>query len=99
MCLKRIIGNEEEGVYGSAWIKKRRYWSRRVHGKGINNYFRSKNIGYVEYLSGEWDETKFNFFKEHYYSIMIMSTFSVFTMPESQKEERSMVNGEVFKSN
>ena len=35
--------------------------------------------------------------KDSDYYIMMMSTFSGFTMPEVQKEEISMVNGGVFK--
>ena len=44
-------------------------------------------------LSGEWDEKEFNVFvlKEPDYNIMMMSTFSGFTIPEGQKEERRTV--------
>ena len=50
-------------------------------------------------LSGEWDKTEFNVFvlKGPDYNIMTMSTFSGLTVPEGQKEERKMVNGEVVK--
>ena len=50
-------------------------------------------------LSGEWDETEFNIFvlKEPDYHIMMMSTFSGLTVPEGQKEEIRMVNGEIVK--
>ena len=50
-------------------------------------------------LSGEWDETEFNIFvlKELDYNIMMMSTFSGLTVPEVQKEERRIVNGEIIK--
>ena len=41
-------------------IKKRRYWPRKVHGDGINDYFRSKNISGVGCCSGEWDKIEFN---------------------------------------
>ena len=46
------------------------------------------------YLSGEWDETEFNNFimKEPDYNIMMISTFSGFSVPEGQKEKRRMVN-------
>ena len=43
-------------------IKKRRYWPRKVHGDGINDYFRSKNIGGVGCISGEWDKIEFNIY-------------------------------------
>ena len=39
-----------------------RYWPRRVHRDGIKNYLRSKNIGDMGCLIGEWDETYFNGF-------------------------------------
>ena len=50
-------------------------------------------------LNGEWDKTKFNIFflKEPDYNIMTMSTFLVLTVPEGQKEERRMVNGDIVK--
>ena len=50
-------------------------------------------------ISGEWEKTEFNIFvlKEPDYNIMMMSTFSVLTVSEGQKEERRMVNGEIVK--
>ena len=50
-------------------------------------------------LSGEWDEKEFNIFvlKEPDYNIMMMSTFSGFTVSEGQKEEIRIMNEEVFK--
>ena len=38
--LKGIRETNKRGVYGSALIKKRRYWPTGVHGYSINNYFR-----------------------------------------------------------
>ena len=49
-------------VYGVALIKKRLYWTRGVYGNSINDYFRSKYIGNVGCLSGEWYKTEFNNF-------------------------------------
>ena len=40
--------------------KKMSYWTRGVHGYGINEYFSSKNIGDMGCLSGECDETDFD---------------------------------------
>ena len=59
------------------------------------------NIGDVGCLSGEWDETEFNIFvlKKPDYNIMMMTTFSVLTVTQNQKEERRMVNEEVVKFN
>ena len=81
--LKGLLEMRKRGVYGSALIKKRCYWPRGVYGDAINDYFRSKNIGDVGYLSGEWDETEFNiyFLKEPDYNIMMMLTFSGLTVP------------------
>ena len=55
-------------------IKKRRYWPRGFHREGINDYFRSKNIGNVGCLSSEWDNTEFNVFvlKEPDHNIMMI---------------------------
>ena len=50
-------------------------------------------------ISGEWDKTEFNVFvlKEIDYNIIMMSTFSGLTVPEVQKEDRRMMNGEEVK--
>ena len=39
--------------YGISLIKNRLYWPREVYGDSINDYFRSKNIGDVGFISGE----------------------------------------------
>ena len=78
-----------------------RYWPRGVYGYAINNYVRSKNIGDVGCLSGEWEKTELNIFvlKESDYNITMMSNFSGLIVTESQKEERKMVNGKIVKLN
>ena len=50
-------------------------------------------------LSCQWDDIEFNGFvlKNPDYSIMIVSTFLGLTVPEDQKEDIRMVNGEVVK--
>ena len=35
--LKGLLEMRKRGVYGSALIKKRRYWPSGVHGDGIND--------------------------------------------------------------
>ena len=57
--LKGLLKMRNMRVYGSASIKRRRYWPMGVHGDAINEYFRSKTIGDVGCLTGEWDETDF----------------------------------------
>ena len=46
-------------------------------------------IGYVGYLSGEWDDKYFGIFvmKEPDYNIMVMSTISGLTVMQVHKEE------------
>ena len=44
-----------------------------------------------------WDRVSIIFLKEPYNNILIMSTFLSLTLPEGQKEKRSIVNGKVFK--
>ena len=89
----------KNGVYGSALIKNRRYWPKGFHRDGINNGIRSKNIGDMGCIIGEWDETEFDVFilKEPDHNIMTMSNFLGLTVPECQKEERRMVNREAVK--
>ena len=85
----------KRGVYGSALIKRRCYFYKKVCRYGVNESFSTKN-GDVLCLSGEWDEIEFNIFvmKEPDYNIMIMSTFKGLTVLEDHKEEKIMVNGE-----
>ena len=95
--LKVILEMRNTGVYGSEFIKKRRFWPREVHRDGINEYCSFKN-GDVEFLSGEWDEMKLIFLmKEPDCNIMVMLKYLILTVPDGQKEERKMVNGEVTK--
>ena len=51
------------------------------------------------YLSGECDDPELNILviKEPYYNIMMVSTFSVLTVMEGQKEKKIMVNIDVVK--
>ena len=63
VCVLKVLSEMRGwGVCGSALIKKRRFWPREVHGDGINDYFRSKNIDDVGCPSGEWNEKEFNTF-------------------------------------
>ena len=58
-----IFEKRNRGIYGSALIKKRRYWPMGINLDAINDYYRSKHIGDVGYLSGECDNTEY-FLKE-----------------------------------
>ena len=82
------------GVYGSELIKKRQDWPRKVNVYGINEYFITKNIGGVGYISGEWENIYFNIFiiEEPDYNIMAVSIFSGLTILEIQIKNRRMVN-------
>ena len=40
------------GVYSSAVIKKRRYWPKHIDGKGIDQYFQTKEVGQCDFLPG-----------------------------------------------
>ena len=51
--LKVLLETSKRGVYGSALIKKRRYWYKGVHRYSMNGYFRSKNICDVGFLRGK----------------------------------------------
>ena len=97
--LRGILETRKRGIYGSVLIKKRHFWPRGVHGDGTNEYFSIKNINDVGCISGDWTETEFIFFfmQETDYNIMLVSTLSGLTVPEVQKEEILMMNGEVVK--
>ena len=57
--LKGIFRISMRVVYGSALIKKSLYWPRGVYGDSI--FTSGFKIGYMGCLSGEWEETEFNF--------------------------------------
>ena len=55
--LKVLLEMRKRGFYGISLIKNRLYWPKGVYGDSINDYFRSKYIGDVGFISGEWDKT------------------------------------------
>ena len=72
--LKLISEMRKRGFYGSALIKKRRYWPRGFHRYSMYDYFSVKTFGDVGCCSGEWGKTSLNVFvlKDPDYNIMMM---------------------------
>ena len=66
--LKGLLETRKRGFYRITLIKNSHYWLRGVNGDSINDYFRSKYIGDVGFIIGEWKETEFDIFvlKEPY---------------------------------
>jgi hypothetical protein len=64
-------------VFGSALIKKRRYWPKYIDGDGIQRHFVDKEVGDADALPGTLDGQKFHIFamKEPDYTMMLMSTY------------------------
>ena len=50
--LVTIVKLKKRGVFASALIKKRRYWSKHVNGDQINSHFDDKDIGDADSLPG-----------------------------------------------
>ena len=75
-----------------------RYWHKGVYGDQINNYFSFKK--YVIYDVLLVNVMRWNlivFYEETWLQINTGVKVTSFTVPVGHKEERVMVNGEVFK--
>ena len=60
--LKGLPEMRKMRFYIISLINKRHYWTRGVHGDGINKYYSSKHIGDMVCISDGWDDTEFNIF-------------------------------------
>ena len=39
ICVKKLIGMHERGLYGSSLEKKRKHWPKVIYGDQINDHF------------------------------------------------------------
>jgi hypothetical protein len=86
--LRGLIELFKKGVFGSALIKKRRFWPKDVPGEAIIEYFGDKPIGYTARRPGtSYDNVNFDIFalKEKEYTCMIMSTYGALNVNHNQK--------------
>ncbi|KAG7356336.1 transposase IS4 [Nitzschia inconspicua] len=75
--LKGLIELAKKGVYGSALIKKRKYWPKYIRGDEIKDHFKDMPVGSVDSIGGNLDGIDFDVFcmKEPDYVMMLMSTY------------------------
>ena len=78
----------KRGIFGSAVIKKQRYWPKHINGDQICDYFEGKPVGAVDALPGTLEHIPFHNFclKEEDYTMMVMSTYG--TMGLKDKTNR-----------
>jgi hypothetical protein len=98
--LKALIELVAVGVYGSAVIKKRRFWPKYVDGDGIKAHFLDKAVGDVASLPGTLDGQNFSIFcmKEEDYTMMLMSTYGALReIADGETQREITVDGEKVK--
>jgi hypothetical protein len=90
--LQSLIQLASVGVYGSAVIKKRRYWPKYINGDAIDSQFESKEIGETDSLPGTLDGINFKVFcmKEEDYVMKLMATYGALRPMEGGETKRSL---------
>ena len=75
--LKGLVEMRKRGVFGSAMIKKRRYWPKHVDGEAIKQRFQSKEVGDADSIKGKMDGCEFylSCMKEPDYNLLFMTTY------------------------
>ena len=84
--LKGIVELKKRGIYASALIKKRKYWTKYIKGDVIGQHFDEKSVGDCDSWKGNMDEVPFHVYamKEPDYVMSLMSTYG--TNLQSGKE-------------
>ena len=74
-----ILNLASAGIFSSAVIKKRRYWSKYIGGEAIDQCFAGKTVGSVEALPGSVGRRAFRVFamKEQDYVMKLMTRMEV----------------------
>ena len=93
--LKALIELRKVGVFGSAVIKKRRYWPKDIPGEEIREHFADKNIGDHDTLPGCLDGIKFHIYamKDAGFVSMWMSTYGTQTRVDGHQARRFIKQG------
>ncbi len=75
--LQGLVELKKRGVFASALIKMRRYWTQYVDCKSIKAHFIDKGVGAVDAMHGSLDRVKVFIFamKEPDYVMSLMSTY------------------------
>ncbi len=96
--LKGLIEMRKRGVFGSAMIKKRRYWPKHVKGDEIKAHFVNMDVGSADAIKGTLDGEDFYIvgLKEPDYILMFMSTYGTLDRQgiEQSRQFKDAVNGD-----
>ena len=92
--LEALIALREVGVYGSALIKKRRFWPKYIMGDEIIQHFNNKEVGEVDAIKGMKNGKSFfiHAMKEPDYTMMLMSTYGLLNEEETGGTKRSYLH-------
>ena len=92
--LRGIIELAKKRVYGSAVIKKIRYWTKYINGDAIKQPFADKEVGDHDALPGKLDNVPFHIFclKEEDYVMSLMSSYGC--MGKKGEANRILTNKE-----
>jgi Transposase IS4 len=90
--LKALIELYNQGIFGSAVIKKRRFWPKYIDGDAIDKRFEDRNVGTVEDHPGTLGGVPFKVFvlKEEDYSMKLMATYGARTEVDGGATQRSI---------
>jgi Transposase IS4 len=94
--LDGLIALKEVGVYGSALIKKRKYWPKYIDGDAVIQHFDNKEVGSHDALKGEREGKSFYIYamKEPNYVMMMMATYGTMKEEDDGNAKRTYtVNG------
>ena len=97
--LDALLELKIRGVYGSAVIKKRKYWPKGIKGDEIIEHMHDRSLGDVDALYGTKDNKSFYVYamKDAIYTMMLMATYGSPTIePEGSIARRSVLeNGKM----
>ena len=89
--LNALLALRTHGVFGSALIKKRKFWPKGIDGDNIITHMNNKEVGECDAKLGHVDNKTFYLFamKEPNYTMMMMSTYGTLTEVEEGGAKRS----------
>lgn len=91
--LRGLIELKKHGVYGSAVIKKRRYWPKHIRGDDIAKHFEDAPVGAADMWPGTMLGERFGVYcmKEEDYVMSLMSTYG--TLERGRATRRKLNDG------
>ena len=101
--LEVLLILKKHGVFASALVKQRRYWTTHIKGDEIKTKLENIEVGTTKRLPGELAGVKFDLFflKEPDYIMILMSTYGSLSCNVNQRDGVHIVNEipKIFKYN